>query len=130
MKANHNPDTVHKPLASYSHGIEISGNQLWLVLSGQVGMEPDGNLPADPIEQFRIALVNIHRNLQTAGMEISDVVKLTMYLVGEMDPGQRRRVLASWLDGNEPCMTLIYVSALATPDIRVEIEALACKDSD
>jgi enamine deaminase RidA (YjgF/YER057c/UK114 family) len=63
-------------------------------------------------------------------MEISDVVKLTMYLVGEMDPGRRRRVLASWLDGNEPCMTLIYVSALATPDIRVEIEALACKDSD
>jgi 2-iminobutanoate/2-iminopropanoate deaminase len=128
MKTSRNPETVHPPVAPYSHQIEISGPQRWLVLSGQVGISPDGTLPSDPIQQFRTALTNIHHNLAAASMEISDVVKLTMYLVGEMDVGERREVLASWLNGHKPCMTLLYVEALASPDIRVEIDALASRD--
>lgn len=130
MKTFRNPDTVHNPLAAYIHGIEVSGPQRWLVLSGQIGMDADGSLPSDPVEQFKIALSNIHHNLQAAQMEISDIVKLTMYLVGEMNSEERRLLLSSWLKGHQPCMTLIYVAALASPDIRVEIEALACTDID
>jgi enamine deaminase RidA (YjgF/YER057c/UK114 family) len=126
MKAYRNPGTVHPPLAGYTHQIEISGPQRWLVISGQIGMQADGALPDDPLEQFEIALDNISRNLQAAGMEIPDLVKLTIYLVGPVDTVRRREALSRWLQGHQPCMTLIYVAGLATPNIKVEIEAWAC----
>jgi 2-iminobutanoate/2-iminopropanoate deaminase len=127
MKRFQNPETVHAPVAAYSHQVEITDAKRWLVLSGQIGMRGDGSLPDDPIEQFRVALDNIHKNLAAAGMEISDVVKLTIYLVGEMDTIQRREAMAEWLGKHEPCSTLLYVAALATPTIKVEIEAWACE---
>jgi enamine deaminase RidA (YjgF/YER057c/UK114 family) len=125
MRIEHNPKTVHDPLAAYTHGIEISGAQRWLVLSGQIGMDVVGNLPRDPLEQFRIALTNIECILEDADMDIGDIVKLTIYLVGEMDSVERRQILYAWLKGHKPSMTLLYISALASPEMRVEIEALA-----
>jgi enamine deaminase RidA (YjgF/YER057c/UK114 family) len=126
MKKFQNPETIHAPLAGYTHQIEIAEVKRWLVLSGQIGMLVDGTLPYDPIEQFRVTLDNIHKNLQAAGMEIHDLVKLTIYLVGEIDTDKRRETLAEWMGGHAPCSTLIYVAALATPDIKVEIDAWAC----
>ncbi len=127
MKKFQNPETVHGPMAGYTHQVEISEVKRWLVLSGQIGMLVDGTLPVDPIEQFKIALDNIHKNLSAAGMEIQDIGKLTIYLVGEIDTDKRREVLGEWLGSHSPCSTLLYVAALATPDIKVEIEALACQ---
>ena len=126
MKHFHNPATVHQPLAAYSHQIEIEEPKRWLVLSGQVGMQSNGSLPDDPIGQFRLALENIHKNLRAAGMDIQHLVKLTFYLVGEIDTAKRREVLSGWLGEHAPCSTLLYVAALATPGIKVEIDAWAC----
>ena len=127
MKRIRNPGTIHPPLAAYSHQIEVTEVKRWLVLSGQIGMHADGTLPDDPIEQFKVALENIHKNLQAAGMDIQDVVKLTIYLAGEIDATQRREVMAKWLGEHAPCSTLLYVAALATPNIKVEIDAWACE---
>ena len=41
-----------------------------------------------------MALGNLHRNLAAADMEVGDVVKLTVYLVGAVDAVRRRRALA------------------------------------
>jgi len=126
MKTSRNPDTIHAPIGGYAHQIEISGPQRWLAISGQIGMQADGALPDDPLEQFEIALDNISQNLQAAGMRIHDLVKLTIYLVGPIDTARRREASSRWLQGHQPCMTLIYVAGLATPNIKVEIEAWAC----
>ncbi len=126
MKNFRNPVTVHAPLAAYSHQVVISPFQRWCVTSGQIGMKADGTLPDDPIEQLEIALDNISQNLRAAGMVTNDIVKITTYLVGPIDTARRREVVSRWLNGHEPCMTLIYVQALATPNIKVEIEAWAC----
>ena len=128
MKIFRNPETIHRTLAAYTHQVELQGPFRWLVVSGQFGMDKDGKLPEDPIEQFKIALNNINLNLKAADMDIDDLVKLTIYLVGDFDTEQRREALSSWLDGNVPAMTLLYVAALASPAIKVEIEALACAD--
>lgn len=127
MKKIQNPESVHPPLGTYSHQIEISEAKRWLVLAGQIGMRADGSLPEDPLEQFRLALDNIHKNLQAAGMKIEHLVKLTVYLAGEMDTAKRRQASAEWLGDHRPCSTLIYVAGLATPDIKVEIDAWACE---
>lgn len=127
MNQFQNPETVHPPLAGYSHQVEITDVKRWLVLSGQVGMLVDGTLPVDPVEQFKTALDNIGNNLQAAGMDVRHVIKLTIYLVGKVDTDKRRKVLADWLGDHSPCSTLLYVAALATPDIKVEIDVWACE---
>src|SRR5664279_320804 len=121
MKIPRNPETVHAPLAGYSHQIEISGTERQLVISGQIGMRPDGSVPDDPIEQLGVALDNVERNLEAAEMELGDLVRLTTYLVGEWDANARRQLMASRLGTHHPCMTLLFVAALAAPNLRVEL---------
>ena len=125
MKAYRNPPNVHPPLAAYTHQVEVSGGERLLILSGQVGMRIDGAVPDDPIEQLDVALDNIGRNLQAAHMGMGDILKLTVYLVGEMDTARRRELIAARLQGHKPCMTLLYVAALASPIYKVEIDVWA-----
>ena len=123
-----NPESIHPPLGAYSHQVDVPGASRLLAIAGQVGRTPGGRVPEDPIEQVSVALENIHRSLEAAGMEIKDLVKLNWYVVGDMDLARRREVLAAWLGGHEPpASTLVYVVALAAPEYRVEIEALAAK---
>ncbi|MGZ3357491.1 MAG: RidA family protein [Isosphaeraceae bacterium] len=117
---------MHAPLGAYSHSIEVNSTLRWLVMAGQVGQNRDGSVPEDPIEQVTLALENVRLNLEAAGMGVADLVKLTWYLVGEIDTPRRRAVTAAWLGGNEPASTLVYVAALAAPIYRVEIDAWAC----
>ena len=98
-----------------------------LVLSGQVGMRLDGTVPEDPIEQMDVALENIFLNLQAANMGVGDIIKLTFYLVGEIDTAKRREIVLSKLQGHQPCSTLLYVAGLASPIYKVEIDAWASR---
>jgi enamine deaminase RidA (YjgF/YER057c/UK114 family) len=123
-----NPASVHAPLAGYSHQIELRDSERLLVLSGQIGMAPDGRIPDDPAEQLELAMDNVLRNLAAAAMDVGDLVKLTFYLVAPIDADRRRAALTARLGGHEPCMTLIYVAGLASPAIKVELDAWASAD--
>lgn len=125
MKTFRNPTDVHPPIAGYTHQIEIAGPEHLLVISGQLGRLEDGTLPEDPAQQFEIALENVLRNLHAAHMSVQDLVKLTFYLSTHIDPARRRAILQAKLKDFQPCMTLIYVSALASPLYHVEIDAWA-----
>ena len=127
MKEYRNPEDVHAPLGAYSHQIEVKGNERLLVISGQVGMRQDGTVPEDPLEQIDAAFENIFRNLRAAGMDVRDLIKITYYLVGEIDTAKRREVVVSKLQGHQPCSTLLYVAGLASPVYKVEIEAWASR---
>lgn len=127
MKQMRNPQNVHKPLGLYSHQIEVSGNERLLVISGQVGMREDGTVPEDPLEQIDVAFENIFRNLQAADMDVRDLIKMTYYLVGKIDPAKRRDLVSSKLQGHQPCSTLLYVAGLASPSYKVEIDAWASR---
>jgi enamine deaminase RidA (YjgF/YER057c/UK114 family) len=89
-------------------------------------MNQDGTVPDDPIEQLDAAMENLFRNLRAANMDVGDILKLTFYLVGEWDSDRRRELIAARLQGHQPCMTLLYVAALAAPIYKVEIDAWAC----
>jgi 2-iminobutanoate/2-iminopropanoate deaminase len=127
MKEFRNPQELHEPVGSYTHQIEITGNERLLVISGQVGMRQDGSVPEDPLEQLDIAFDNILRNLHAAGMNVTDLVKINYYLVGEFDTAKRREIILSKLQGHKPCSTLVYVAGLASPVYKVEIEAWASR---
>jgi 2-iminobutanoate/2-iminopropanoate deaminase len=127
VKEFRNPQDVHEPLGSYSHQIEVRGSERLLVISGQVGMREDESIPEDPFEQIDIAFENVLRNLRAAGMDVKDLIKITYYLVGEIDTAKRREIVLSKLQGHQPCSTLLYVAALASPMFRVEIDAWASR---
>ncbi|MEH6977802.1 MULTISPECIES: RidA family protein [Bacillus] len=128
MKKSRNPETVHKPVAPYVHQIEVTGPNKWLTLSGQLGMEIDGMVPEDPLEQLQLALDNIRRNLVAANMNVEDLTKMVFYLVGDFNADKRRKIIGDFLGEHLPCTTMIYVVALAAPVFKVEIDAWACKE--
>jgi enamine deaminase RidA (YjgF/YER057c/UK114 family) len=121
------PEAIHPPLGAYSHQVEVPAGARLLVMAGQVGRTVDGRVPEDPIEQAEVALDNVRHNLEAAGMGVGDVVKLTWYVVGQMDAQRRRELLMAWLGDHRPASTLVYVAALAAPEYRVEIDAWACR---
>jgi len=125
MKESRNPDSIHAPLAPYSHQIEIRGPERLLVLSGQVGMTPDGTVPDEAAEQLDVCLQNVLGNLEAAGMGVGDLVKLTLYFTEEIDGPSRGRVIGARLGNHAPCMTLVYVAGLASPAYKVEVDAWA-----
>ena len=126
MTTFRNPDNIHSPLASYSHQAEVSGSARWLVLSAQVGMTKDGHIPEDVFDQTNIAFDNIVANLKAADMDIKNLVKLVFYFVGEHNIAQRRAVIKEMLEGHLPCTTVIFVAGLASPALKIEIDAWAC----
>ncbi|WP_341519361.1 MULTISPECIES: RidA family protein [Bacillus cereus group] len=128
MKKSRNPETVHKPVAPYIHQIEVTGPNKWLTLSGQLGMEIDGMVPEDPLEQLQLALDNIRRNLVAANMNVEDLTKMVFYLVGDFNADKRRKIIGDFLGEHLPCTTMIYVVALAAPVFKVEVDAWACKE--
>ena len=84
-------------------------------------------VPEDPLEQMDLVFENIFRNLRAAEMEIQDLVKITYYLVEQIDPVKRRELVLAKLQGHQPCSTLLYVAGLADPTYKVEIEAWASR---
>ena len=127
MKQARNPDSIHAPIGRYVHQIEVTGEGRLLFLSGQVGMASDGSVPDDPVAQLAVTLENILRNLEAAGYEPTDLVKITTYVVGEMDPAGRRAELDRLLGDHVPTSTLVFVAALARPEFKVEIDAWAVR---
>ena len=97
-------------------------------MSGQVGMNKKGFIPEDVLKQTELALGNILLNLAAAGMEKENLAKLVFYFVGEHNVEQRRSVFLEKLGEHMPCMTVLYIAGLASPSIKVEIDAWACSE--
>ena len=69
------PSTV--PNAPFSAAVRI-GDMLYL--SGQIGLAPDGSLPAEFGDQVRQTMGNIESVLRQAGASFDEVVKCTVML--------------------------------------------------
>ena len=119
--------TVPEPLqAVYCHAHEVRSGARLLFISGQFGVTPDGQAPEDFEQQCEEAMKNVERLLADSNMQLSDVVKLSYYIVRPDDAStlasvRRRR----WASDNPPSVTMLVVSALAKPEYLVEIEAVA-----
>lgn len=129
MKEFRNPENIHNPVADYTHQVEVSGQTRWLVMSGQIGKDENELIPEDPIKQIEIAMKNVGKNLHAANMEVKDLVKIVFYLVGNIDNSKRVEAISKVLSDHKPCMTLLYITSLANPSLKVEIDAWACSDN-
>ncbi len=125
----HNPKSVAAPIGTYSHGIEAPPNARWLHVAGQIGVRPDGSVPATLEEQTEVVWQNILAVLADAGMGIGDVVKITSFLTRFENFPKFAQVRAKYLGSHRPASTLLVISSLARPEFLVEVEAIAAKAS-
>lgn len=118
--------------AIYAPVALATGTRL-LLLAGQVAVDPAGEpTAADLAGQVHSALQNVATGVRAAGGDVSDVARLTFYVV-DWTPDMADDLLrgisrAQETDGFRaplPPATVIGVQALWTPDLRVEIEATA-----
>jgi enamine deaminase RidA (YjgF/YER057c/UK114 family) len=121
-----NPGGVIAP-QFYSHGVEVVSPQRMLFVSGQVGVRSDGSVADGIGEQTRVALHNLQAVLAAAEMDMSDIVKSTIYLTDESLFGGFAEAGAPIVSSPPPATTLVYVKALASPALLVEIEVVAAK---
>jgi enamine deaminase RidA (YjgF/YER057c/UK114 family) len=99
-------------------------------VSGQVGWNAAQQIidPVDLGAQTRRALENIEVAVAAAGGRRSDIVSLRLYIVGDHihnAQSVREALLGFFPAQNLPTSTWIGVSALASKDFLIEIEAVA-----
>jgi 2-iminobutanoate/2-iminopropanoate deaminase len=116
---------VFPPYGRYHHGMAVDGAGRLLFLSGQLGLAPDGSVPAGVTAQSEQVFANIDALLHEAGFSRTNLVRLTTFLV---DPADRTAFMAvrdRWVEPPAPASTLVFISALARPEFVVEVEAIA-----
>jgi enamine deaminase RidA (YjgF/YER057c/UK114 family) len=121
------PDGIAKPFSNYSHVVTAEGAQKLVFCAGQVAADAQGNvLPPDDFDaQAKMVMENLTKALAAGGAKISDVTKITIYIVNPQDVPKARAVLAKYFDGHPPGSTLCILRGLANPNFLLEIEAIA-----
>ncbi len=127
MLKTYNPDSISSSRSNYSHAVEIPPNARTLYISGQVPVAADGSTPGPIEEQVALAFDNVQTVLAEAGMSLEDIVRINVYLTDEAYfpafRDQRNRLFTS----HKAASTALAVAALAHPQFKVEIEAVAAK---
>ena len=124
-KTASNPPGVPAPIRGYySNCVKVTAGPL-LFVAGQVGMDEHGTIPTDVAAQAELALRNIAVILKAHGATLADVVKVTVYVtdIKDLDAITPARLKAFPSDG--PASAIVQVGALAFPELKVEIEAVA-----
>jgi len=122
-----NPDTVAAPLGAYTHAVAPEPGARWLVISGQVGSQPDGTIPGGIEAQAEWTWRNLLACLEADGMGPADIVKVNAFLLSPDDLPAYAKVRGRYLGDHRPASTLLFVSALVKPELLLEVEAIAAR---
>lgn len=122
---NHQPATVHKPFSAYALATEVKDATRWLHISGQVGADNDGT-PIEGIEgQLEAIFFKLGEILNEAGMDRTNLVKISIFLTRPEDVPVMRRIRDEFMAGHLCASTLLIVAGLANPAFLAEVEAVA-----
>ena len=123
-----NPPNMAPP-TGYSYAVKKTGTPVFV--SGQVALDERGQVvgKGDAEAQTEQVFKNLTTVVAACGGSMSDVEKLNVYVT---DPAHRPAVAAARLRhftaGEYPASTYVVVSALAIPELLVEVEAVAMID--
>lgn len=123
-----NPRTIARPGSKYSQGVVHSARARRLVISGQVGVLPDGTIASGLEEQMDAAWDNLIAVMAEAGMGVADLIKITAYVTERNAVETYRRVRDRRLMGHAPASTYLEVAGLAHSDFLFEIEGEAVSE--
>ena len=130
--------TYNSPTAVIASTASIAEGSKIVFLSGTTPAPLDPAVPenlGDTRQQTLSVLTRIKTQLTDLGMDMGDVVKMTVFLVGvpelegRMDSAAMNEVFRTFIgtaeQPNRPTRSTIQVAALGRPGMYVEIEAVA-----
>lgn len=111
------------PIGPYSQAV-VKNNTLYV--SGQIPLNPfDGELKCESInEAAEQVMQNLTALVETAGFEMEDVVKCSIFLKSLDDFTEVNRVYESYFQADPPARETVEVSKLPL-DVPVEISCIA-----
>ncbi|HEY3059142.1 MAG TPA: RidA family protein [Chloroflexota bacterium] len=117
------PD-LGEPISHYTHAVRFGD---LLFISGIAPVDADRHLVGgdDVVKQAEHVLANLGLVLQAAGLAPRDVLKVTVFLTDIADRARINPVRQAFFGDARPASTLVEVSGLAFPGMKVEIEAIA-----
>ncbi len=124
MKAVSSPE-VREPKPETWSNCKVYGNHVYI--SGMTAHDLAGNVVGDGsmYDQSRRTFDKIKHLIEAAGGTMNDVIKVNIYVTDITEREAAWRARAEFFTGAFPASTLVEVSALATPELKVEIEVQA-----
>lgn len=112
------------PLSHYTDVVRFGD---LVFVSGCAPMDADNNLVGrgDLSAQTRQVLENVQKALRHAGADMKDVLKVTVFMTDISRRAEVNVLRKEFFGDAYPASTLVEVTALALPEMEVEIEAIA-----
>jgi 2-iminobutanoate/2-iminopropanoate deaminase len=110
------------PVGPYSQAIVAGG---FVFTAGQIGLDPaTGNITLGLDAQVNQALDNIRAVLTAAGLDVTDIVKVTFFLTDMSTFGAVNAIYERFLGTHRPARTTVGVAALPGGSL-FEVDAIA-----
>ncbi|GAB6261398.1 RidA family protein [Photobacterium sp. GJ3] len=120
-------DKAPAAIGPYVQGVDL-GNMV--LTSGQIPVNPaTGEVPEDIAAQARQSLENVKAVVESSGLKVSDIVKMTVFVKDLNDFGTVNEVYGQFFDENHapyPARSCVEVARLPK-DVKIEIEAIAVR---
>jgi enamine deaminase RidA (YjgF/YER057c/UK114 family) len=122
MSALFTPIGEAAPGTAFSPGFRFGDE---IAISGLTARGADGHIEGGHSMrgQADAVFAKLQKLLQAAGADLGNVYKLVIYVTDMTDRAAVNEARQAWLRPPFPCSTLICVSALADPALRIEIDA-------
>ncbi|MBS1778988.1 MAG: RidA family protein [Bacteroidetes bacterium] len=118
-------DKAPAPIGPYNQAVQF-GNMLFV--SGQIAIDPaTGELYTGDIQtETKLVMENLKAILSEAGMDFSNVLKSTIFLMDMGQFAQVNEVYGSYFTENPPARETVQVAGLPK-GVKVEISVVAAK---
>jgi enamine deaminase RidA (YjgF/YER057c/UK114 family) len=124
-----NPDGLFKP-STFSQIAVTKGDKV-VFISGQTARDPTSKIVAvgDVKGQAERVFANLRTAVESVGGSMGDIAKITTFVVN-LQPDDRVWIgeMVKKHFPRPPAHTLVGISALAAPELLIEIEAVAVLD--
>ena len=120
-----NAEDAPKAIGPYSQAIQAEGGRMTF-LSGQIPLDPRTGqmVQGDVAAQTEQVMANLKAVLAAGGLDFTQVVRCTIFLVDLADFAKVNEVYGRYFTGAPPARATVQVSALPR-GARVEIDAIA-----
>ncbi|OBT17406.1 reactive intermediate/imine deaminase [Vibrio sp. UCD-FRSSP16_10] len=121
-------DSAPAAIGPYVQGVDLGS---MVMTSGQIPVNPEtGEVASDIAAQTKQSLANVKAVVESSGLSVTDIVKMTVFVKDLSDFGTVNEVYGQFFDAhnvaNYPARSCVEVARLPK-DVGIEIEAIAVR---
>ena len=126
-KTSHHTSSLPPPGGPYAQAVRADG---LIALSGQAGIDADGNLAADFSGQALRVLTNLDLALGSAGGSTDDVIMVRIYLTNREDFDQLAEAYEEHFRPHDPPPCSVVIAEPFLPGALIQADMLAVVASE